>query len=514
MSTRVALDASARSARIAILGIQVESNRFAPPIVLEDFERYGCFEGEALRARLPELSAGGFCERMDRLRSWEPVPILLAEAESGGPCRHEDYEILRRRITKSLAAALPLDAVYIAAHGAGTTTALDDLDGDYFAAVRRIVGSHVPIVATLDLHANVSEAMVDATDLLLALRTNPHLDARARARDAADAVHALLRGIRINTAFVRVPLLTPQIAQLTEPGRPLADLVREAEAVMVPPVLAASILPGFAFSDTAHNGLAVLVASEDGSARAREVAQRLARLAWDARERFVADTITLDAAVELARSTAPGAPRIFADVADNPGGGGRGNTTWILEAFHAAGLRDVQLGLVFDPELVAQARALGEGARFVACFNRTRHDALSRPFAAEAVVGALRSGCFTATRGAAAGRSVDLGHCARLDLGGLRVCVNDNRQQILGAEYLEHFGLDPRQAGAFVLKSRGHFRAGFAHLARPEDIFHVDVPGLTTPNLRSLEWRGLKRPIWPLDPDVIPRFELLRPKVS
>ncbi|HVT36274.1 MAG TPA: MlrC C-terminal domain-containing protein, partial [Nevskiaceae bacterium] len=192
----------------------------------------------------------------------------------------------------------------------------------------------------------------------------------------------------------------------------------------------------------------------------------------------------------------------FADVADNPGGGGRGNTTELLRALINAGAGGVQLGVMFDPALVRDAHGAGVGANIQAHFNREEPSPLSKPLQAPAQVIALTDGRFRATRGVLAGTQVNLGASCLLRIGGIDVAVISIRQQICSAETLEHFGLDPAQARCLVLKSRGHFRAGFAHLVRDENIFEVDAPGLATPNFASLPWRALPRPLYPLDADM------------
>src|SRR5258707_10621908 len=168
--------------RIALLGFSIECNKFAPVATRADFEQRCYLTGDTLlseaRAAAPRMLAEtpGFVAAMDAAGSWIPVPILLAMAEPNGPVEHEFFSEMLAAMRRGLSEAGPLDGVYICAHGAALTTAEDDPDGVLFAMAREIVGPDTPVVATLDLHANVSERMVAALDVFIGYRTNPHLD--------------------------------------------------------------------------------------------------------------------------------------------------------------------------------------------------------------------------------------------------------------------------------------------------------------------------------------------------
>lgn len=445
-----------------------------------------------------------FGAQLSELRLWEAVPILLADADAGGPCERGFFEFLLGELKTRLAASAPLDAVYIQGHGAGLTHDLQDLDGAYFRVVRELVGKDAPIVATLDLHANISDAMVEAADVLIGYRTNPHVDVQERGAEAALLLNDLLNGMQPSVALVRLPMITPQVAQLTAPNEPLGEFMKDCEMAMRGPVANVSAFPGFAFGDSKFNGFSVVVTSRDGAGPALEEACHLASAAWRDRARYTRTVLSLDEALQVAldaRPTDGGRLKILADVADNPGGGGRGNTTWLLEAMVRESAVGVQLAPFFDPPLAAEAWRVGVGGEFLAHFNRDEHSAFSRPFRAMARVKALSRGAFTGRYGMIVGRAVDLGLCAALEVGGVDVAVASVREQLWGPDVLEHMGLDVRMAKVVVAKSRGHFRAGFAHIASDQDIYEFAAPGLTTPDLASVQWERLVRPCYPLDAD-------------
>ncbi|WP_243395696.1 M81 family metallopeptidase [Sphingomonas oleivorans] len=487
--------------RIAILGIELESNRFAPVTGHDDFINHGLLVGEDMAPFLANADVFGFGPAMSRLRKWEAVPILLADGKAGGPCDHGYFLELLAEIRERLTAALPLDGVYIYGHGAGITTELADMDGAYFRAVREIVGPAVPIVATLDLHGNISEEMVAQTDALIAMRTNPHVDHCARSADAALLMNELFEGKRFAKSFVRLPLVTPQVTQLTAPGEPYGDLMNAVEAEIGETIATASALAGFAFSDTGYNGMAILAYARSGQEAADQAAGRLASRAWQDRRRYRRATKSLAEAAQLALRADDRAdgPIILADIADNPGGGGRGNTLWILKALLESGAQNVQLGLFYDPALVEEAWERGVGATFDARLNRDETSPFSERMTVRATVRKLTEGRFIARLGVLANAPVNLGKTAWLSLPGIDIAVVSVREQMWGADLLEDIGLDPRKASSFVVKSRGHFRAGFEHLVKDANIFEVNAPGLTTPDLQNIPWQGLSRPVYPLD---------------
>ncbi|MSO76396.1 MAG: M81 family peptidase [Alphaproteobacteria bacterium] len=506
--------------RVALLGFSIECNKWAPTATRADFELRVWLEGDAILddARSPTpRSLGempGFVTAMDESGAWEPVPILLTVAEPGGPVEDDLFAEMMRLWRAGLAGAGRLDGVYCMMHGAGLTVSDEDPDGAVVALVREIAGPKVPVVASYDLHANVSTAMVESVDMFVGYRTNPHLDMRERGRESAEHMRALLRGLATVKAFVRLPIVPPTVSMLTDkaaPVRPYGEMIdlgqrRMAEAAHGGTILNVSVMGGFAYADTAKNGLSVIVTARapDGGGAAA-LAREIALLGWQNRARFEARLTSLDDAVEVALACGndPARPaRCFADVADNPGGGARGNTMWIMEAFHRAGVRDCLIGVINDPTLAAEAHRLGVGAGFTARFNRGETNEFSKPFEAPATVQALRDGRVVGRRGILAGTRVDLGPSAVLVLGGLTVVVITHRIQCADPMFFEMFSIDIAKARSVVVKSRGHFRGGFDEFFAHGQIVEVDCPGLTSPVLSRFPWQRLPRPVLPIDRDV------------
>lgn len=497
----------AKTQRVAILGLMLESNRFAPVITEEDYLKRVYLAGEEILEDLhsadPKLPTEirGFAAEMDQRGEWQPVPILVGLVEAGGPLDHGFFETAMQEIRSRLQAAGPLDAVYISNHGAMITTQNADPDGEIFQAVRDIVGPAVPVVATLDLHGNVSDRMVRLADALIAYQTNPHVDMLDRGRDAAMILHELWAGMRPDVAFIRLPLVPPTVTLLTEAG-PYADIMNYGQSLVSGDIVNVSILGGFAYSDTPKNGMAIIVTARVANGSAQAVADKIARMAWGEHLRFVPRLTALEDAVEQVAQVAadPSLPAvILADVADNPGGGGNGNTMWILQALLGRGASGVIVGVITDPALAAEAHRLGQGARFRAVFNRVPPDEFSQRFEADARVVTLRDGDCVGRRGFYAGRRMNLGASALLDLGGIQVVVISIRTQCADPIFLEMMGLNIAAARAVVVKSRGHFRAGFDEFFPPAQVIEVDAPGLTSPVLTRFDFKNLPRPVFPID---------------
>lgn len=495
--------------RVAVIGFVLESNRFAPLSVREDFVQSCWEEGERITelAREPSRLPGevrGFYERMDTYGPWTPVPLIIVGAPPGGPTCDEVWAEFMHKAELSLRAAIPVEAVYVCNHGASSAEHEDDTEGVMLSMIRDIVGPAVPIVVTHDLHCNVSERSVEILDALVAYRTNPHVDQRARAAEAADLLNEILAGMKTVKAFIRMPLTPPSVSLLSASG-PYADLLKLAEALMQTPtegpIANVSVAGGFVFSDIPKCGMTITVTARGDLAAARIAALTVARAAWADRARYVSHAIEIEQAVKIARSATE--PMLFADVADNPGGGGRGNTAWLLQAFNEARISGVVLGVFVAPELATQAHTLGVGAVFDAVFNATEHE-YSKRYAVRAKVICLRDGFQIGRRGIMKDRKFTLGLSAVLELldSGMQVVVGSLRRQLAEPVMLEMHGLDISKIQCLIVKSRGHYRAGFDEFFSDERILDVDSPGLTTPNLRRLTFKALPRPVWPIDDDV------------
>ncbi|MEK9671379.1 MAG: M81 family metallopeptidase [Rhodospirillaceae bacterium] len=498
--------------RIAILGFLLESNAFSP-ITTEASYRQRCLKrGQEIFDELakpnPNLprEVNAFCQQMEKLRpdAWDMIPILVADSEPGGPVEQSFFQATVDDICARLKAAGDLDGVYIVSHGAMRAEHEYDPDGYLYGRIRDVVGYDIPLIATLDLHANISDAMVERTDVLISYLTNPHVDQPERGAEAARAMNEIWGGMKPKAAHVKVPIAAPSVILLTAQG-PYADIINEGQDLQAESggkILNVSILAGFIYSDSPKCGMSVIVTARDDQAAADALAEKLARRLWDDHERYqkrltpLADCVAM--AVEGGKNALLPA-RIIADVADNPGGGGTGSTSYLLRELVKAGADGVVMGVVIDGPVAAASHKAGEGGTFTAKFNTAAKTDFELPFEAEARVLKLTDGSFVGRRGILRGRSLSVGPAALLQIGGIRVAVGTHRKQCADPAMLEMFGVDIAAARTVIVKSRGHFRAGFDEFFPPENIFEADCPGLTSPVFSNFNWKGLPRPVFPLD---------------
>jgi len=493
--------------RIAILGIHLESNAFAPVTTAADFRESCYFEGEAMLAEAakpaPAMPAEipGFVQAMNASGAWQPVPILITAVEPGGPAEQTFIAETLERMRRLLAECGPLDGIYVSNHGAMVSTTDTDPDGALYALAREAVGPDRPVIATVDLHANISKRMAACADVIISYRTNPHVDRRERGAEAAPILRRLLAGERFEKTFVHMPIVAPTVTLLTARGA-YADMIAEGQRHIDTDLPVVSVLGGFGFADAPEAGISILTYGKGRKPKA--LALQLANFAWAERDRFKVQLTSLEQAI--ARAQEAGRNRActvvcLADVADNPGGGGRGNTTDIVERLLAAEVERVLLGNFVDPAAAAQCHAAGVGARIRVVLNKGRADAHAREILVELEVLALSDGVVVGRRGVNAGRTMHLGQSAAVRIGGLTVLICSRRVQCADPAYFESLGLDIGSFASLVVKSRGHFRAGFDEWYPDEHILEVDAAGLTSPMLERYPWKALPRPVWPLDPN-------------
>jgi microcystin degradation protein MlrC len=504
-----------QSPRVALAGFILESNSFAPVVGEDDFRSRYYFEAEdildqaARTHSVMPMEMTAFVRAMHATGPWQPVPLVLTGTEPGGPVDHGFFVRTVDAMIDGLAEAGPVDAVYVANHGAMTTTEYHDPDGEMVARLREAVGANTTIVVTLDLHANISERLVEAADVIIGYQTNPHVDMLERGEEAAQCLRTILAGAKAEAAFIRLPLTPASVVLLTREG-PYADLMdfgQRRKRELGGAIFNVSIFGGFVFGDTPKNGVAIVVTGRGDGAAARGLAMEIAERGWADRQRFRKSLTSLEDAVALALKVGGDASTkavIFSDAGDNPGGGGLGTTTWLLAGLVQAGARGVLFGSFCDPALAAEAHRLGEGAQFEAVFNAGTQSEFSQRFSAPARVLSLGDGTVIGRRGLYANRAMNLGPSCALEIGGeggIVVVVISNRRQTADPMFFEMLGLDIGAARCVCVKSRGHFRAGFDLWFAPEQVYEIDTAGLTSPVLERFQWRGLPRPVYPLDED-------------
>jgi len=492
--------------KIAIGRISHETNTFSPvPTTLASFEEgEGVLEGDALVRHHAgaKTGLGGFLDVAAEER-WQVAGTLGAGATPSGLVAASAHGPLRDRLAERLAGAGPVDGVLLHLHGAMCSEGAPDAETDICRRVRAVVGPEVPMVVELDLHGNMTEAFCETVDAVFVYHTNPHVDPYERGLDAARCLARMLRGdlSRPRVYIAKPPMLPPTINMRTAEG-PMHDLLREARAWETRPhIVSVSVFGGFPYADFDQAGSSILVTATDPAA-GPACAAEMGRRAWDLREAFLKPIPAVPDAVDRALRLAagrPGKPVALADVADNPGGGGTGDTTELLRELVRRGAQGA-VACVWDPETARQAAQAGLGA--TAAFRiggKVAPAAFGAPVEVTGRVAHLSDGEFTGTGPVVRGRKVRCGPTAQIDAAGLKVVVTSIRHAANDRGFFRVAGVEPEREPLLMIKSRGHFRADFEPIAHA--IIEVDAPGAANPNLDRFRFEHVRRPLWPLDRD-------------
>jgi len=498
--------------RVAFGGISHETNTFSTIATdLGQFQRRTLLRGPSLIAASQGINnvLGGFVDTA-LARGWDLVPLLFASATPSGKVRRGTFETLVNELVRGIADARrerPLDGVLLALHGAMVAEGIEDADGEVLRRVRKVVGPETPIAVVFDFHANLSEAIVTHADVILGFETYPHIDTWERGHEAVLLLERLHQGgYRPTHALRQMPMLLTLPAQATDGATPMAELMQLAARLKASPgVVSITIAGGFPYSDIRDAGPAVVVTTDDNPALARQLAERIARATWDRREQFRPALTPIAEAIQIVRDGINGSgPIVLADVADNPGAGGSGDSTALLAALIEAGIGDTSVAVIADPESVTLAEGIRPGncGRFRLGGKIERSG--GRPLEINARVRSVGTVAFTNRGPMGAGSRTRLGQTAVLEIptsgGAIEVIICENRLQVLEPELFRAVGIRPEDRRALVVKSSVHFRAAFEPLAAA--IVSVDTPGLASPGLRSFNYRRIRRPIWPLDDGV------------
>jgi microcystin degradation protein MlrC len=428
------------------------------------------------------------------------VPSVAAAASPAGRVTRDIYEHVKQRMLADLETAGRLDGVLLDLHGAMVPEGLDDGEGDIIAAVREAVGPDVPIAVTLDFHGNLGRDMIGKADLLHGYKTYPHVDMAERGEEAAERLAQVIgRRIKPTAAWRKPPILPPLGNQGTARGpmRRLYDLADEMEKD--PKVISVSLFAGFPYADIPDAGLGIYVVTDDDPALAERLAGRLARVAWEHRHEFLHTALPVKDAVARALA-ADGRPIVLADMADNTGGGAAGDGTEILRELLRVGARSAVVACLWDAAAVQRCIEAGVGAHVTLDVGGKVDDRHGAPVRVTGTVRTLSDGRFVHRGPMMHGLPGRLGPTAVLDVNDIKVILITYRWQTLDPEMIRFVGIDPLMEKILVIKSTIHYRAAFEPIAR--EIIEVDAPGLSSSNLARFVFRRIRRPIFPLDPDL------------
>jgi len=471
-------------ARIAIAGFLHETNTFAP--ILTTYEHFARGEGwpaltvgqDMLTVFPPiNIGTGGFIREAQAL-GHELAPVCWSAAVPAGYVTEDAYERITALIVDGMAREVEAgaDAIYLDLHGAMVAQHQQDGEGELLDRLRQRLGDDIPIAVSLDLHVNITERMVQKSDVLIAYRTYPHIDMAETGQRTARWLDGLLKGrAKPAKAFIKLDFLPPLTGQCTmvEPSKSVYELVTRLEDGNVQ---STSYTPGFHPADIWECGPAIVAYadSQDGADRA---AREIADYVLEREGQFAEPMLAPPNAVAEARRLSNVATKtiVLCDAQDNSGAGGTSDTTGLLKALVEGGAQGAVIGHLTDPQAAHAAHEAGLGATLHLSLGGKLFTAGDPPYEADYKVVGLSDGEFLCTGPFYGGTNAKLGKTAVLETGGVRVVICENRMQAADKEMFRHIGIEPDEVKILGLKSSVHFRGDFTDIA--ETILIVEAPG-------------------------------------
>jgi microcystin degradation protein MlrC len=440
-------------------------------------------------------SVGAAFEAADRFH-WEVVHPIATSANPSGRVTDTCFEAMSKRI---LSACANVDGVLLHLHGSMSTETYDDGEGELLERIRSRVGSSVPVIVVLDLHATVTQQMADNSNALISYRTYPHIDQYERTWQAAELLEKAMAGeVAPKVALARRPILYAlDGGRTTSP--PMMELLRRGDQIETSgQALVVSVQAGFSSADVHDIGPSIAVTGNDLSS-AKAIAEELIDYAWDQRTFSSIHFTPLNDAIAKAKAGASAQkPLVIADYSDNPGSGAYGDATNLLRAVLDADLQNVGFHAICDPEAVLQAQEAGVGNQVTLRLGGKIDPTMGGgPLDVTGHVVALTDGSFIAYGPMGGGARRNYGLSLLLRVGSVEIIVISQNGQATDLGQFTSLGVDPTRKSTLVVKSMQHFRAAFEPIAR--EVLEVDTGALSTRNFKERPYKKVRRPIWPLD---------------
>ena len=476
--------------RLFIAGLATETNTFSPiPTGRASFEEVMVAHGDATRQPAALFSAPlHIWRRRGEEQQMQVVESLCAFAQPAGPTLRGTYEAYRDEILRDLKAALPVDIALFAMHGAMIAEGYDDCEGDLLKRARSLVGPNAVIGLEIDPHCHLTDEMLASADLILCFKEYPHTDVPDRAEDLFTLALETARGsikpvMRDYDCRMTGAYQTPR-----EPMRGFVDGMMAAEGK--DGILSLSLAHGFPWGDCARVGTRMLAIVDGDANKAETTARAYGRRLWDMREDLRIRYPAIPQALDMAQAETA-SPVVLADTADNAGGGAPSDSTFFLEEVLARGLKDVAMGIFWDPVVVRMCMEAGEGAQMAIRLGGKVGPMSGNPVDLEVTVRKCASdGVQHLGDGA-----MPLGNIVWLEADGLHLLVNDNRTQVFHPEAFTDLGIDLAAMKIVIVKSSQHFYAAFAPVA--SRVIHVATPGAITPDFENIAYRKRDGHFWP-----------------
>lgn len=497
---------------VALGSIFIECNHFGGvPAQLESFRRCELLRGAEILGQTSG-TVGGMLNVLHE-SNIDVAPLLVATACPAGPLTTECYQSLKSELLNRLQQSLPVEGVLLPLHGAAAADNISDLEGDLLTAVRECVGPQIPIIATLDLHAHVTETMVRTADALLAWETYPHADAESTGERGARLLLDTMAGDVCPTmALAKVPVIVGALNGHTSDKGPFADVMRLAKSFESrPQVLSTSAFLVHPYLDAEEMGGGGLVVTNNDPDLAERLATEIALAYWQRRFELEPELLSPSEAIQRGLKLDRG-PVLLVETADCCGGGAAGDSVASLRELLRAELDGPALAPVVDPAAAAICHAADEGAEVTVLLGHQLDPKWGEPLEVTGSVLTLSDGQFTYRGGIWEGCRGEMGPTAVLQCGLVQILIASNPTYDWADEQFRSVGLDYRSARFIVVKNPMNYRTAYADVAQAA--FVLDTPGPTPASVRNFEFRNLARPYFPADeeiPGLAPRIYLSAP---
>lgn len=479
-----------------------ESNSFSNLLTgIEEFRENLFLPGPEAIDRLQGTNTvlGGFLDSSQEM-GFELVPLFYASATPAGKVTRKAFRTLLDMLIQGFREYGPGEGVLLDLHGAMVTEDCDDPEGEILGQTRRLVGPDRPVIAVLDLHANISETMRKMATALIGYDTYPHIDMARRGKEAGKLIARMIRKeVRPVSVLMKPPMMptSQNMATNRDPMKTLLDMAHEAERN--PRILNVTVSGGFPPGDVFDAGFSVVVTADGDLNLARQTAETVSRRAWELKEGFLGGVVSLKQAVEEAIQNHEDLITVV-DISDNPATGGPGDGAELLRVLIEKGARDCAFASIADAEAVRKAIEAGVGNRLSLRLGGKTDRLHGNPLDLQNVyVKSITDGVFVNRGPMKTGVTENIGKTVVLTVEGISVIVAEKRITPIDLEMFRFVGIEPARMSIIGLKGKGHFRASFEPISRK--IILAEGPGITGSDLSRLQFEKVRRPIFPLDPD-------------
>ena len=485
----------AKAFRIGVAGITQESNTFAPS--LSTIEDFSIEQGSAVigSSQGTNTEVGGFLRALSEA-SVEAVPLISAWAVSAGPVEDSAFEYLATLLIDKLA-AVEIDGLLLALHGAWLSVSHPSADAQMLCRIRQAIGPDIPIVITVDSHANITPPLLKEIQGLVGYRTYPHVDMGDTGRKAARLMLELLtEKIRPVLYWLSLPLLAPpQCATTDQP--PIKDILERLDRELpLTHVMSSSLFYVQPWLDMEEVGSSLVVVARSASPEIASTLSSIAEELWARRSEFQVEWTEPEMLVSEVLQGGK-RPTIVSEAFDGTSGGAPGDNPGLLSLLipHAATLSACLF--MVDPPAAESAFALGVDGEFNGPLGAFSDQRFGPPLMIKAKVRHLSDGSFVLQGPVFTGRKVSMGLTAVLEVGGVKIVVASRAVFVIDPELYRSQGIEPSQQQIVAVKSPTLFRPGYASMLGR--VLHLDMPGVSRGNFKQVPFQHIGRPIYPLE---------------